>query len=152
VGETFRLVRSVKGSAQEVWARILQARTFVVSPRPRFGVKLLQDADLHQGEHVLARLTIGPILLPETWMVETHDRDDRRMELRGAEGFEDELLWDHQISIGEAGGGRSIIEYHLKAPRRRRFPFGIQPRPVFERRHMRFRAQCHAGSPQWPVF
>lgn len=152
MGETFHIVRSVKGDVPEVWARILQARTFVVPPREKFGVKLLRDADLHESEPILARLTMGPIILPETWIVQTHDRDDRRMELRGAEGFEDDLLWDHRISVGEAGGGRSIVEYQVKAPRRRIFPFSIRPRPVIERRHMGFRAQCSAGSQQWPVF
>lgn len=152
MGETFRLVRSVKGSVPEVWSRILQARTFVVPPREKFGVKLLRDADLHEDEPVLARLTMGPIILPETWMVETHERDDRRMELCGAEGFEHDLLWDHRIAIGEAGGGRTIIEYHVTSPRRRIFPFSIKPRLVVERRHTGFREHCSAAAEQWPMF
>jgi hypothetical protein len=132
---TFQSVHSIKGSLPEVWDRILHARTFVVSPRHSLKVQLLPDAELRSGESVFAKLAVGPLVLPEAWVVQTHDRDNRRMILRGAEGFEDRLLWDHEVLVGEAGS-RCIIDYRVKLPGRRPIMrFGIGPRHVFERRH-----------------
>jgi hypothetical protein len=131
----------------------VHARTFVVSPKPSFGVRLQRDVDLCKGESVLANLTYGPLVLPQTWMVETHDRDDDRLEIRGAEGYEKELLWDHQVLLGEGGGGRCIVEYRVTVPGKRRLRSGgIQVRPVFERRHAVLRAKATTPVAQWPVF
>ena len=135
MGYTLRLVRSLKGSLSEVWTRVLRARTFVVRPHTAFGVKLLRDEDLAAGQSVFARLWAGPLIIPDAWVVQTHDCDEQRLELHGAEGFEHGLLWDHEIRIGEAGP-RCIVEYKVRVPGRRSIlPLGIKPRRVFERRH-----------------
>ena len=135
MGYTLRLVRTVRGSLPDVWGRALRARNFVVRPHTAFAVKLLRDADLSTGTSVFARLMAGPFILPAAWVVQTHDCDGQRLEISGAEGFEHGPLWDHKISIVEAGP-RCILEYRVKVPGRRAIlPLGIEARQVFERRH-----------------
>lgn len=132
---TFRFVRSLKGSLPDVWASILRARTFVVRPHQSLRIQGLQDSELRSGELVCAKLAVGPFVLRDAWAIETHDRDDQGVVLRGAEGFEHRLLWDYEVRVGEAGR-RCIVDYRVRLPGRRTvLPFGIGVGPVFRRRH-----------------
>ncbi len=125
----------MKGSLPDVWARILRASRFVVPPLPTLKIKLQQDVELRTGESVCAKLAAGPLVFPDAWVVQTDDRDDQQVVLRGAEGFERRLLWDHEIRLSEAGP-RCIVEYRVALPKRRSIlPMGIGVHHVFERRH-----------------
>lgn len=132
---TFRMVRSMRGTLPDIWASIVRARTFVVPPHQSLKIQLLGDRELYSGERVSARLAAGPVVLPEAWVVETHDRDEREVVLRGAEGFARRLLWDHEIHISEFGP-RCVVEYRVALPgRRRSLPVWIGVHHFLERRH-----------------
>ena len=145
----FRMVRSMRGTLPDIWASIVRARTFVVSPHESLKVQLLRDGELYSGERVSATLTAGPVVLPEAWVVETHDRDEQQIVLRGTEGFARRPLWDHEIHISELGP-RCIIEYRVALPgRRRSLPFWVGVHHFLERRHRNLssaiRQACPAG-------
>lgn len=144
---TFRMVRSMRGAVPDIWASLVRARTFVVSPHQSLKIRLLGDSELYSGERVSARLAAGPVVLPEAWVVETHDRDEREVVLRGAEGFARRLLWDHEIHISESGP-RCVVEYRVALPgRRRRLPLWIGVHHFLERRHHNLSCAIRAACP-----
>ena len=123
----------------EVWSRILSARNFVVAPHLSFRLLRRGDAELRTGGLTEAKLAVGPLVFPEAWIVETHDRDDKRLALCGAEGFERDLMWDYTVQVGEAGPGspNSLIHYKAKLPGKRSIlRLGIGTHNLFVRRHL----------------
>lgn len=143
----FRMVRSMRGTLPDIWASIVRARTFVVAPHQSLKIQLLRDSELYSGERVSATLTAGPVVLPEAWVVETHDRDEQQVVLRGAEGFARRLLWDHEIHISEFGP-RCVVEYRVALPgRRRNLPVWLGVHHFLERRHRNLSSAIRAACP-----
>ena len=144
---TFRMVRSMRGTLPDIWASIVRARTFVVSPHQSLKIQLLGDSELYSGERISATLVAGPVVLPQAWVVETHDRDERQIVLRGSEGFARRLLWDHEIHISEFGP-RCVVEYRVALPgRRRSLPIWLGVHHFLERRHRNLSSALRKACP-----
>ena len=141
----FRMVRSMRGNLPDIWASLVRARTFVVSPHQSLKIRFPGDSELYSGERLSATLAAGPMVLPEAWVVETHDRDERQVVLRGSEGFARRLLWDHEIHISESGL-RCIVEYRVALPERG-LPLWIGVLHFLERRHHNLAAAIRQARP-----
>jgi hypothetical protein len=144
MSQTLRFVSSVKANLPEVWAALPRARAFVVSPYPSLQAKFDREAELVAGHSILAKLFAGPFALSDPWRVQTNDRDEERLSVHGAEGFDGEFLWDYEILVGEAGP-RCILDYRVKLPGRGSLPFGISVGRMFDRRHINMKSMlCSA--------
>lgn len=139
MSQALRIVSSVKASAPEVWAALARAQAFVVSPYASLHARFDREAELLSGCSVVAKLVAGPLALGKPWLVQTTDRDADRLAVKGAEGFDNQLLWDYEVLLAETGP-RCILDYRVRLPGKRSTPWGICIERMFGRRHINLRS------------